>query len=195
MSATRLLMLGAVRIFQPVHGYFVRRELLTWRVEQWAKLNPGSIYNALRTLERDGFISGESSEDKPAKTVYSLTGDGDTEFFALLRQALWHVVPSDKASLFAAISFLSALSREEVIEALESRIAQLDALHRETPYTLSTLAGRGERPRHIAEFAYLSDALVLGEREWTAACLERVREGAYGFAGEPWCAETLDRSS
>ena len=194
MSATRLLMLGAVRIFQPVHGYFVRRELLTWRVDQWAKINPGSIYNALRTLERDGFISGESSEDKPAKTVYSLTGDGETEFFALLREALWRVVPSDKASLFAAISFMSDLSREEVTEALESRIAQLDALHRESPYTLSTLAGRGERPRHIAEFAYISDALVLGEREWTAACLQRIREGAYTFTGEPQFDESLDGS-
>ena len=28
MSSTRLLVLGAVRIFQPVHGYDVRRELL-----------------------------------------------------------------------------------------------------------------------------------------------------------------------
>jgi len=195
MSATRLLMLGAVRIFQPVHGYFVRRELLTWRVDQWAKINPGSIYNALRTLERDGFVSAASAEDRPAKTVYSLTGDGETEFFALLREALWHVVPSDKAKLFAAISFLSELSREEVIEALESRIAQLDALHRETPYMLSTLAGHGQRPRHIAEFAYLSDAFVIGEREWTAACLERIREGAYSFAGEQCRAESLDRSS
>ena len=57
MNSTRLLILGAVRIFQPVHGYFVRRELLTWRAEQWANLNPGSVYNALRTLERDGFIA------------------------------------------------------------------------------------------------------------------------------------------
>jgi DNA-binding PadR family transcriptional regulator len=194
MSSTRLLMLGAVRIFQPVHGYFVRRELLTWRVDQWAKLNPGSIYNALRTLERDGFISGESAEDKPAKTVYSLTEDGETEFFALLREALWRVVPSDKSRLFAALGFLYALSRDEVIEALESRIAQLDALHREAPYTLSTMAGQAEKPRHIAEFSYLSDALVMGEREWTVACLERIREGAYSFEGEPWPGWRLDRS-
>ena len=184
MSSTRLLMLGAVRIFQPVHGYFVRRELLSWRADQWAKLNPGSIYNALRTLERDGFLSAESSEEKPAKMVYSLTKDGETEFFTLLREALWRVVPNDKSQLFAAIGFLDALSREEVIEALESRLAQLDALHREAPYTLSTLAGSGEQNRHIAEYAYLSDALVLGEREWTAACLERIRDGAYAFHGE-----------
>jgi DNA-binding PadR family transcriptional regulator len=35
MSSTRLLMLA-------------------WRADQWAKINPGSVYNALRTLERDG---------------------------------------------------------------------------------------------------------------------------------------------
>lgn len=194
MSSTRLLMLGAVRIFQPVHGYFVRRELLTWRADQWAKINPGSIYNALRTLERDGFIAGESSEDKPARRAYSLTDDGETEFLALLREALWHVVPNDPARLYTAVSFMWALSREEVVEALESRIAQLDALHREVPYTLSTLVGHADKPRHIAEFAHLGDALVMGEREWTVACLERVREGSYAFDGEPWPAWSLDRS-
>ena len=56
MSANRLLILGAVRIFQPVHGYFVRRELMSWHADAWANLNPGSIYNALRTLTREGFL-------------------------------------------------------------------------------------------------------------------------------------------
>ena len=49
MSVTRLLVLGAVRIFQPAHGYLVRRELLSWRVEEWANVQPGSIYHALRS--------------------------------------------------------------------------------------------------------------------------------------------------
>ena len=182
MSSTRLLMLGAVRIFQPVHGYFVRRELLTWRADQWAKINPGSVYNALRTLERDGFIVAVDPDEQPIR--YALTDDGETEFLALLREALWHVVPNDPARTYTAISFLWALSRQEVIEALESRLAQLDAMHREMPYTLSTLMGHAEKPRHIAEFGYLSDALVMGEREWTEACLKRIREGAYAFAGE-----------
>ena len=183
MSSTRLLMLGAVRIFQPVHGYFVRRELLTWRADQWAKINPGSIYNALRTLERDGFIVAVDPDEKPIR--YTLTEDGETEFLSLLRESLWHVVPNDPAQLYTAISFLWALSREEVIDALESRLAQLDALHRGMPYMLSTLMGNSEKPRHIAEFGYLGDALVMGEREWTEACLARIREGAYMFAGEP----------
>jgi DNA-binding PadR family transcriptional regulator len=183
MSSTRLLMLGAVRIFQPVHGYFVRRELLTWRAEQWAKLNPGSIYNALRTLERDGFITAVDADEKPVR--YTLTDDGETEFLSLLREALWQVVPNDPARLYTAISFIWALSRDEVVDALESRIAQLDAHHRGMPYMLGTLMDNADKPRHIAEFAYLQDEYVLGERAWTEACLQRIREGAYAFAGEP----------
>jgi len=190
MSATRLLMLGAVRIFQPVHGYFVRRELLTWRVEQWASINPGSIYNALRTLERDGFIEAVDTDGKPARTTYRLTPDGETEFISLLREALWRVVPNHPARLYTAISFMWALSREEVIEALESRLAQLDSAHREMPYMLGTLMGHDDKPRHIAEFAYLQDEFVLGERAWTEACLQRIREGAYRFAGEDALTES-----
>ena len=63
MSATRLLVLGAVRIFQPAHGYLVRRELLSWDVENWAAINPGSIYNMLRTLTRDGLLAEVDTAD------------------------------------------------------------------------------------------------------------------------------------
>jgi hypothetical protein len=38
----RLLLLGAVAIFEPVDGYQIRRELVSWHVEEWANINPGS---------------------------------------------------------------------------------------------------------------------------------------------------------
>ena len=49
MSAltTRMLVLGAVRIFGPANGYQLRRELLSWEVERWAHIKPGSIYSML----------------------------------------------------------------------------------------------------------------------------------------------------
>ena len=49
-TETRLLLLGAVAIFEPVNGYQIRRELLSWGVESWANIRPGSIYNGLATL-------------------------------------------------------------------------------------------------------------------------------------------------
>ena len=61
MSTTRLLLLGVVRIFQPAYGYQLRRELITWEVQHWANINPGSIYTGLRTLAKHGFQIGRAS--------------------------------------------------------------------------------------------------------------------------------------
>ena len=76
MSATRLLVLGVMRFMQPVHGYDVRRELLTWQLEELSNVKPGSIYSAIRTLERDGCIaihSRESEDSRPERTAYVVT--------------------------------------------------------------------------------------------------------------------------
>ena len=93
MSTTRLLLLGVVRIFQPAYGYQLRRELLTWNVEAWANVNPGSIYTGLRTLSKHGYLQ-ELEQDgahRPGRTSYKLTADGETEYFSLLRGMLWTV--------------------------------------------------------------------------------------------------------
>ena len=38
MSTTRMLVLALVRWLEPVHGYEVRRELVSWNVEEWANI-------------------------------------------------------------------------------------------------------------------------------------------------------------
>ena len=55
-TETRLLVLGAVRLFEPVNGYQIRRELMSWEVDQWAHINPGSIYSSLSTLGKQGYV-------------------------------------------------------------------------------------------------------------------------------------------
>ncbi|MDQ4113433.1 MAG: PadR family transcriptional regulator, partial [Actinomycetota bacterium] len=35
-----MLLLGAVALFEPVNGYQIRRELMSWHVDQWANINP-----------------------------------------------------------------------------------------------------------------------------------------------------------
>jgi len=180
MSTTRLLVLGAVRIFQPVHGYFLRRELMTWRAEQWAALNPGSVYNALKTLTKDGFLEEVEGE----RTAYQLTVDGELEYQVLLREALWTVDPHDPSRLLAGMSFALSLSREEVIAALESRVAQIEAAAKATPFTIESFRGDPNKPAHVAEHLLLTDARMRGEAEWARAVVERLREGEYTFDNE-----------
>jgi DNA-binding PadR family transcriptional regulator len=188
MSATRLLLLGTVRIFQPVHGYFVRRELLSWHADAWANLNPGSIYNGLRSLARDGFVEEVGTEvegGRPARTTYRLTGDGESEFLRLLREALWNVSAFEPADLMAAWSFASALKREEVIAALEHRLEQIEASGRATGYAIADIAHDPHTPDTVAEHYRLGQARLDGEAAWAHQLLERLRAGEYWFQGEP----------
>jgi DNA-binding PadR family transcriptional regulator len=188
MSSTRLLVLGAVRIFQPVHGYFVRRELLSWRAEEWAHLNPGSVYNAMRTLTREGYLEEVGTETqgrRPARTTYRLTADGETEFLVLLREALWNVAAHAPDNLLAAWSFSWVLAREEVIAAFESRLEQIAAAGTATQLAIRDLGEDPHKPAHVAEHLRLTQARLEGEESWTRSLLERLRTGEYWFAGEP----------
>jgi DNA-binding PadR family transcriptional regulator len=183
VSPTRLLVLGAVRIFQPAHGYLVRRELLSWRVDQWAAMHPGSIYNMLRTLARDGMLEEvEGDGGRPQRTSYRLTADGETEFLALVREALWQLSPNDPRPLMAGVAFMWALSREEVIAALEGRAAQLEATHRGTGFAVETVRADATKPSHVSEILLLADARLQGELTWVRDLLERVRAGEHEFA-------------
>lgn len=188
MSVNRLLILGAVRVFQPVHGYFVRRELVSWRADLWAHLNPGSVYNALRTLTREGFldeVGTEAQGARPARTTYRLTADGESEFILLLRPALWDLDPYAPANLLAAWSFAWVFTREEVIAALEHRVEQIQAHGKSTEFALDDLKRARDKPQHVAEHVLLAQARLDGEAQWARGLLARLREGAYWFEGEP----------
>ncbi|MEK8108092.1 PadR family transcriptional regulator [Micromonospora sp. M12] len=70
-----------MRWMQPVHGYDVRRELLSWGADKWANVQPGSIYHALRKLTEEGLLRAVATEQvgaRPARTTYEVTSVGRT---------------------------------------------------------------------------------------------------------------------
>ena len=187
---TRLLVLGAVRIFQPAHGYLVRRELASWQVEEWGHLNPGSVYNALRSLTRDGMLveddPGEPGSSRSAGAVrYRLTEDGETEFQRLVRLGLWQVHPYEPQWLLAALSFWWALSRQEVLDALAARRTQLEGRVAATGYAVDTIRTTPFKPEHVVEHFLVHIEALRGELAWVEAVTERIKDGAYAFLGEP----------
>jgi DNA-binding PadR family transcriptional regulator len=197
MSATRLLVLGAIRIMQPVHGYDLRRELLSWRLEDTANVKPGSIYSALRTLERDGCIAvhaRESEDSRPERTSYVLTGEGEKEFQLLLRQSWWNV-DSPAEPLIPALSMMLFMQRDELIGALQARVSQLSAHLRGMAFTRDGIrdgatGADGAIPEHVREVLDFMTARARSELDWTRGLMKRLREGAYRFADE-WDAPKL----
>lgn len=191
MSATRLLVLGAIRVMQPVHGYDVRRELLTWRIEELTNVKPGSIYSAIRTLEKDGCVAvhtRESEESRPERTTYVLTGEGEKEFQLRLRESWW-TVTSATEPLIPALCLMLFLPREELIGALQARLGVLAGQLESTGFTRRSIrdgatGADGEIPEHVREILDYVAAKVRAEIDWTRRFQKRLRDGAYLFSGE-----------
>lgn len=184
---TSLMVLGAVHQFQPVHGYFLRRELSTWHADEWANTRPGSIYNALKSLVKDGYIEedGTSSEGNyPARTTYRMSSTGEVELLRMVRDVLWDVQTFDTRSALALVSFMFVLTRAEVVAGIEHRITKIDALITTNTFHVEDTIKSETTPAYVREIFDLASARLRAEQSWAQTLLERVRSGEYQFAGE-----------
>jgi DNA-binding PadR family transcriptional regulator len=180
MSSTRLLVLGVVRVFQPVHGYDVRRELVSWRVDQWANVAPGSIYNALKTLTKEKFLQVVGTGQvggRPERTQYSLTADGEREYQALLRATWWRVLPP-LDDLMPALCFMPSLSKEELIAALEHRISALEGAIKHLDFSRKSIKPP-DPPEHVKELYDRMQAGFVAEIPWARTLIDRLNRGVY----------------
>ncbi len=197
MQSTRLLVLGAVRILQPVHGYDVRRELTSWHLNDWTNIQTGSVYSALKTLEKDGLISVTSTSSqpgRPARTEYELTADGEKEFQTLLRLSWWRVEPRAEP-LVPALCLFPLLERAELAAALKSRVSQLEAQLAEYRFLRASIrdgasGANGEVPEHVREFFDFATSRVQSEIEWARAFERKLRAGEYELVGDERHAES-----
>jgi len=180
MSTTRLLLLGAVRIFQPVHGYLLRRELLSWQVQDWAHVNPGSIYSGLRTLAKQALL-----EELPGEPVaYRLTPDGEVEYQRLLSQALREPDWSDPTRLLGGLCFMTTLPRDEVREALRARGLVLEAMVSGTASAIRSVEQNRTAPASTTELFRVAGHWLEGERQWVREICARIDAGHYRFVGD-----------
>lgn len=185
-KTTRLLVLGVVRIFQPVHGYDVRRELASWRAEEWASVAPGSIYNALKSLTKDGLLEVVDTNQvggRPERTRYRLTSRGEAEFSDLLRDAWWAVrTPIDP--LAAGVALISFMQRDEAIAALEARIAQIEGQIAHAKFAIDAIDDV-ETPAHVRELIALLNVRIGSEIEWARALIPKLKAGQYRLGSDP----------
>ena len=184
-TSTRLLVLGAVREAGTVHGYDLRRELLSWGADEWANVAPGSIYNALNTLVRDGMLEVVGTDRqgaRPERTTYRLSADGEKEFQELLRENVWRSrLPNHP--LLAGLAFIPLLPRDELARAMRHRAdelqTQVDKRHWDLRAILevSSDPSRGGIPRHVAESYRLTATLLESEAAWARDLAERLEKG------------------
>ncbi len=179
MSSSRLLILGVMRIFQPVHGYEIKRELESWRAGSWADIAYGSIYHALKKMSEQGMIEAASETEipnRPAKTSYRVTEIGEAEFQRLLREHWWDFKPAIDP-FQVALAFMNHMPRDELLAALHRRagLLRLDLEANEWAARLKIMPP--EAPRHVAENMNLAASHSEAELQWTESVIEKVERG------------------
>jgi DNA-binding PadR family transcriptional regulator len=191
MSSTRLLVLGVVRFMQPTYGYDVRRELISWGVEDWANIKPASIYSALRTLEKDGLlriVPEQPDGSRPARTSYEMTAEGEKEFQLLLRKTWWTVAPTVEP-LLPGLTMMTMMPRAELIAAVEGRVGQLRSDLERNRFFFDSIADGatgedGNIPEHVRELLRFTAAKAKAELDWSRSFLTRLRAGEYQLLGD-----------
>jgi len=183
MSATRLLVLGAVRIHGTAHGYLVQNEFLAWGAHEWANVKWGSIYHALKHMTKQGLLTQHEVNDGSWRVDYTITSDGDAEFLRLLRTALAH--PEHRPDTFAAaLAFFTALPRAEVVDLLLARIGALENERDEKAKHAADNAQRSHGVDHITELFGLWAKTAESGIAWTRGLVDRLRSGQYVMADD-----------
>ncbi|MFJ2906441.1 PadR family transcriptional regulator [Streptomyces sp. NPDC087212] len=186
MSAIRLLVLGAVRQHGRAHGYQVRNDLEYWGAHEWSHAKPGSIYHALKQMQKQGLLHAHeiapSTAGGPPRTEYEITDWGTDEYFRLLREALTaYDQRMDVKS--AAIGAIVDLPRAEAVALLKERVRRIDAWRADVTEHYVPENGPGQLG-HIGEIMNLWVHTADGEAAWTEGLITRIENGAYTFAGE-----------
>ncbi|MEU0069449.1 PadR family transcriptional regulator [Streptomyces sp. NPDC006332] len=196
MSAIRLLVLGAVRQHGRAHGYQVRNDLEYWGAHEWSNAKPGSIYHALKQMAKQGLLHeheiAPSTAGGPPRTEYELTEAGTEEYLSLVRQYLT-AYDQRPDVLTAALGTMVDLGREEVLGLLEERVRSIEAWRKSVTEYYTPADGPGQLG-HIGEIMNFWVHSADTGAEWTRGLIERIRGGAYTFAGEgqPFSAVLAD---
>ncbi|CAM5526957.1 PadR family transcriptional regulator [Streptomyces fumanus] len=186
MSVIRLLVLGAVRQHGRAHGYQVRNDLEYWGAHEWSNAKPGSIYHALKQMAKQGLLraheTAPSTAGGPPRTEYEITERGTEEYFALLRESLT-AYDQKPDVLSAGLGFMVDLPRAEVLALLEERVRAIRSWRAAVTEHYTPAEGPGPLG-HIGEIMEFWVHSADTGADWTLRLVERIRGGAYTFAGE-----------
>jgi DNA-binding PadR family transcriptional regulator len=108
---------------KPAHPYEVAQTLRQRAKQESVRLNYGSLYAVVDSLEKRGLISAlETVREgkRPERTIYELTQDGAREMIDWMTELIG--VPAKEYPQFmAGLSFLAALSPDDALQALRMR--------------------------------------------------------------------------
>jgi len=185
------MILGLVNWMEPVHGYDVRRELLSWNADKWAKVQPGSIYHALKKMTEEGLLEEVATEQvgaRPERTTYRITARGRDSFENMLREQWWEINPA-MDPFAAAFAFVPALPRKEAVAALRHRARMMRVTAQGMQDMIATGRTDITKPVHVQWMFELWIARSEGEVAWCERVADLIESGVSYLPGGDQAAD------
>jgi DNA-binding PadR family transcriptional regulator len=187
-----LAILGVLKE-QPMHGYELRH-YLSFIVGHIWQLSYGTLYPALRRLERRGELTRQTIRDGkgPARHVYALTPQGETSFLSMMAEVASPTEISDPHKFTLRLTFFRYLGREARLDLLGQRLKFLRE-NRESLAEMEEIPSSGLDRYRRALIRFHADAnaeeiafverLMHDEASETLACLDSPPAGQVAGAG------------
>jgi DNA-binding PadR family transcriptional regulator len=166
---------------RPMYPYEMTTSLRERGKEDSIRLNFGSLYAVIKSLEKHGLIVATHTErdgNRPERIVYDITESGKAEAVDWLRELI--ATPAKEYPAFeTGLSLLAMLTPADATELLRERLTCLDADLTERAATASSALMQRLPELFIIEFHYRV-AMIEAERSFVAAMIERIESGSFG---------------
>jgi DNA-binding PadR family transcriptional regulator len=176
-----------------MHPYEIATMLRERNKQDSVRLNYGSLYGVVESLEKRGLIEAQETRREgrlPERTVYRLTGAGAIEVHDWLTELISTPV-KDYPAFQAALSFLPALPPDHVVTLLTERAAHLEwGLARAA--AAREMAQKTGLPRLVWVEAEYEQALRESELDFVRALITDISSGA--LEGIEWWREIHERA-
>ena len=166
---------------RPMHPYEISTTLRSRGKEQSIKLNYGSLYSVVESLQKHGLISArETTREgrRPERTVYEITEAGTAECEDWLAELLLTPV-RDFTSLEAGLSLMPLLEPDEVARLLDGRAERLRIERRTIDAGHAEAAAIGLPELFIVEGLYRR-AMLVAELDFITTLAARIRSNDFG---------------
>jgi DNA-binding PadR family transcriptional regulator len=178
---------------RPMHPYEVAATLRQRNKHESVRLNYGSLYAVVASLERRDLILPLETEREgrlPERTIYELTDAGRVEAHDWLTDLL--ATPVKEYPAFeAALSFLPALPPNAVVGLLRERALRLETEIAQVEAGLDVVGKMG-LPRLFSVESEYRIAVLVTERDFARGLAEDIESGT--LSGVDWWRSVHDAS-
>jgi DNA-binding PadR family transcriptional regulator len=163
---------------RPMHPYELAATMRSRHQDEFIRLNFGSLYHTVDSLERDGWIEPAEREkegNRPERTIYRLTPAGRSVLLKVVSDIV--AQPRREYPHFSAgLMFMHHLDAETAARLLEQRAQALHALNAKLSHILAEIRGSGLTRLSVIELEH-KIAMHEAERSWVRKIAKEITDG------------------